>query len=100
MHKEGWFIASTIGLIGAVIVHMRKRARVASPALTLSPGGAILADLPDHPPNLLYLTKPPWLLVGVHTFRADGKDFPKPHRYRDPQGPLAAVYDPTQKGLK
>lgn len=97
--KDYW-IASGLGIAGAVsYFRWLKRARVVPiPARTPAGGqGAILADLPTSSANLYYLTKPPWLIVPIKPFRADDRDFPKPHRYRDPQGPLADIYNPLMR---
>lgn len=103
MLNRGETIAIVTGLAGAVLFHhWRKRARVVSAnpnsAISVAGSDAILADLPDNAANLYYLTKPPWMIIPIKPFRPDNKDFPKPHRYRDPQGPLADIYNPLMRG--
>lgn len=72
------------------------RDRKGRPVVTATiPAETILSDLPTEAVNLYYLTKPPSMIIPVRPFRADNRSFPKPHRYRDPQGPLADIYNPT-----
>lgn len=94
-------IAAVLGIAGAICYYSyrRKRERVVLPeVLQGHTGDTILSDLPDNPANLIYLTRAPWMIVPIKAFRADDKDFPKPHRYRDPQGPIADIYNPTLRG--